>query len=97
MPKVTQVACPTPGCGKALKVKLTTRGRPSVSCKLSDGGCGWTGFVNAQRGVSMWAVEDPAAGAPAIAEKEKPSAAAEDPPPERRKTDERGFKFPWQE
>ncbi len=54
MLKMTEFPCPTPGCGKVLQVKMTKRGRPSVTCKLNEGGCGWTGFVNAKRGVQLW-------------------------------------------
>jgi len=93
--KVTAIPCPTPGCGKTLQVKTTERGRPSVSCKLADGGCGWTGFVNAQKGVALWAGESVPAAAPGAAPKTEPAAIAETPA--RRKSDEGGFKFPWQE
>ena len=70
MLKVTEFQCPTPGCGKMLQVKMTDRGRPSVSCKLSEGGCGWTGFSNAKRGVDLWTGE----GEPASAKPTKPAA-----------------------
>ena len=79
-----------------LDVKMTTRGRPSVSCKLSAGGCGWSGFVNAKKGVSMW-TGDPApaaiAAAPADAPPEKTKA---DPPPVTPEGGGRGFKFAWE-
>ena len=90
MLKVTELPCPTPGCGKVLKVKITDRGRPSVSCKLSEGGCGWTGFVNAQRGVRMWTEEGeavpakpPKAGAPVTSESDRSAI----PPIEKKRKD----------
>ena len=78
-----------------LQVKTTDRGRPSVNCKLSEDGCGFTGFVNAGKGVAMWAGDGKPAAAtaapPAAAPKEKPAPAAAG------KSEKGGFKFPWQE
>lgn len=79
-------------------MKMTARGRPSVSCKLSEGGCGWTGFVNAVKGVKLWEGTDCLPTAPAaIVEAKAPTAAAANPSPARRKSDKGGFKFPWEE
>lgn len=70
MLKVKEVPCPTPGCGRMLEVKMTKRGRPSVSCKQGEGGCGWTGFCNAKSGVERWTGE----GEPASTKPTKPAA-----------------------
>lgn len=88
-----EIQCPTPSCGRMLVVKTTERGRPSVSCKVADGGCGFMGFVNAQKGVAMWAGKE----APAIAEKPKAAQSAKGAPAAKEKSSEGGFKFPWQE
>ena len=87
-----EIQCPV--CGKPLQVKTTERGRPSVSCKLAQDGCGFMGFVNAQKGVALWNGK----ATPAAVVPEKPAAiAAPGIPAPKEKTDEGGkLKWPWE-
>jgi hypothetical protein len=97
MSTARQIPCPTPSCGRLLDVKLTERGRPSVSCKLSEGGCGWSGFVNARKGVAMWAGNPIPRINPVEKPKKEPAVATAIAPTPEKKSEGRGFKFAWEE